>query len=155
LGRPTKATPELLQAILDDLARGLTREQACAINGVSRSNFSLWELRPEFEDLRARAQAARILALMERKQQYAEAHLDWKSVAWDLERTFKDQFADPNKAPALQVNQMFNHLHGNQAELEEARKRLDETKALQLGRKAASEQSVQEAQGADNSSGMS
>jgi hypothetical protein len=59
-GRPTKATPKLVEAILTDIATGLTREQACAFNGVSITAFREWEKRPEFPDLRARSEAARI-----------------------------------------------------------------------------------------------
>ena len=60
--------------------------------------------------------------------------LDWKAVAWDLERIFKKQFADPNKAPTLQVNQAFNSLHASDNELADARARLDETIAKQQAR---------------------
>src|SRR5258708_14079452 len=127
LGRPTKATPELIQNVLDLLADGYTREQACAGSGVSDHQFWEWEKRPEFPNLRARAEFARISALRKAKDQAYKDRLDWKAVAWDLERIFMKQFADPNKAPTLQVNQAFNSLLANDNELADARARLDET----------------------------
>jgi DNA-binding transcriptional regulator YiaG len=87
-GRPSKATPERIEAILDDLARGLTREQACACNNVNVTQFREWEKRDEFPDLRAKAQATRKLALLK----MVEESKDWRSAAWLLERNFPEEF---------------------------------------------------------------
>jgi hypothetical protein len=136
--RPTKATPARIKAILRDIADGLTEEQACAINDLHFTTWIDWKKNTDkFPELRANAQARRIKVLLNQK-------LDWKEPAWDLEsnHNFKGQFADPAKI-ALQLNQ---HIHGNrdrltweQEELEEARRRLDETKRLQLARREEKE----------------
>jgi hypothetical protein len=136
-GAPTKATDELLAAILSDMTEyGMTEAQACARHGVRAETFSRWKNLPEHEGLRAHAEAIWIKTKLDRKRELADNKLDWKEPAWDLERRFKGQFGDPSKA-SIQINQQFNgnHLHTDQNDLEEARKRLDETKRLQLKRK--------------------
>ena len=94
-GRLTKATPERIEAILADIANGLTKEQACACNGVSATSFREWERRAEFPDLRARAQGLRIKALLAKLEAAAEAGSSaWKSYAWELEKIYRSQFGD-------------------------------------------------------------
>jgi hypothetical protein len=66
LGRRIEATPELIEAVLSDLARGLTREWACALHGISHDLWEKWEKRPEFAGLRARAIGARVKYLLGR-----------------------------------------------------------------------------------------
>ena len=93
--RLTKATPERIEAILADIANGLTKEQACACNGVSATSFRKWEERPEFPDLRARAQGLRIKALLAKLEAAAESgNSAWKSYAWELEKIYRHQFGD-------------------------------------------------------------
>jgi hypothetical protein len=131
-GRPTKATPARIKAILDDIALGLTQEQACALHGVDVTNWIRWKNDTQrFPELRAQAEARRIKILLKRKQELADKHLDWKEPAWDLERNhnFRDQFADPAKV-ALQLNQQINNLVLTEADLAEARRILDSAKAL-------------------------
>jgi transcriptional regulator with XRE-family HTH domain len=53
-----------LEAILADLARGFTREEACQKNGVSEDSLQRWERRKEFPTLRGRARANRKHALL-------------------------------------------------------------------------------------------
>jgi hypothetical protein len=103
--RPTKATPARIKAILRDLALGLTREQACAANGCSVDAFQAWEKRPEFHDLRAKAQAARIKYLLKAKDQAIKNKLDWKGIAWDLEKAFRSQYGDPSPSAGINVQQ--------------------------------------------------
>jgi hypothetical protein len=93
--RLTKATPERIEAILADIANGLTKEQACACNGVSATSFRKWEQREEFPDLRARAQGLRIKVLLAKLEAAAEAgNSAWKSYAWELEKICRNQFGD-------------------------------------------------------------
>lgn len=93
--RLTKATPERIEAILADIANGLTKEQACACNGVSATSFRKWEQRAEFPDLRARAQGLRIKALLAKLEAAAEAGKSaWKSYAWELKKIYRNQFGD-------------------------------------------------------------
>ena len=102
-GRPTKATPALVEAILADIARGLTREQACAFNGVSASALREWEKR--FPDLRAKAQGLRKAALLQR----IESSSDWKAAAWLLERNFPEEFGKQQR-PQTFAQQNNYHL---------------------------------------------
>jgi hypothetical protein len=101
VGRPTKATPERIQSILNDIACELTREQACACNNVSASQFREWEKRAEFPDLRAKAQATRKLALLKMVEESTST--DWRSAAWLLERNFPQEFGDHSYFPALRM----------------------------------------------------
>ena len=95
-GRPTKATPKLIQAVLDDLARGLNREQACAVNGISHDQWEVWERRPEFPGLRAKAVGTRIKSLVTRLEQEENPAVA-RSIQWLLERTksYENLFAAP------------------------------------------------------------
>jgi hypothetical protein len=88
VGRPTKAAPELLEKILEALARGFSREEACAMNHVSADVLENWEKKPEFPGLRARAKAARKEGLLQKIERSEE----WKSAAWLLERNYKEEF---------------------------------------------------------------
>jgi hypothetical protein len=136
----SKATPDRLKAVVTDIGRGLTREQACARNHCSHDTWQNWEKLPEFPTLRDEALAARLDYLLNAMEEAQRNKLDWRMFAWQAERVkaFREQFADPSKV-SVQFNTQINnhnHLHSNQNELEEARKRLDETKRLQLNRKA-------------------
>jgi hypothetical protein len=93
-GKRIEATPELIEAVLSDLARGLTREWACALNGISHDSWERWEKRPEFAELRARAIGVRVKYLigqLETEENLARA----KSIQWLLERnkSYQNQFA--------------------------------------------------------------
>jgi hypothetical protein len=107
-GRPTKATPKLIEAILADLAHGLTREQACACNGVSVSALRDWEQRPEFSDLRARAEASRIKYVLTQIEQCdSKTGGDWKRWQWFLQCKFPEQFGAQVKATILAQQNNF------------------------------------------------
>ncbi len=131
-GRPTKATDERMAAILDDIAQGMTEEQACAGHGIHFTTWYDWKKKPEYANVRARAQYLRIKWLMHKQE---TEPVSWKRWEWQLERIYKTQFGDPAK---IQINQQFNNgnLSFNETELEEARQRLDETRLQQQKRKA-------------------
>jgi hypothetical protein len=120
VGRPSKATPERIEAILADIASGLTREQACAYNGVSITRFREWEKKPEFPQLRACAEAARIKALQAKIDKCGAYSGDWKRFSFYLERTFPQQFGDPNK---VQIFAQQNNCQIPDAELKQIRER--------------------------------
>ena len=136
-GAPTKALPELFEAVLFDQARGFTREQSCARNGCSHDQWQEWEKRPEFPTLRDRALAQRIDYLLNAMEEAQKDKRDWRVFAWQLERVkaYREQFGDPAK---IQINQQFNNGNSgvSQAELEQMRQRLDETRLQQQKRKA-------------------
>jgi hypothetical protein len=123
-GRPAKGTPNRIAAILDDIALGMTEEQAVAGNGVHITTWCDWKNKPEFEGLRAKAQYARLKVLLTKQETDPD---DWRRWGWQLERIFRTQFGDPAKI-GVQINQQFNNgnsLALSQAELEDARQRLD------------------------------
>jgi len=125
-GRPTKATPERIDAILKAIAKGLTREQACAKNDVSLDQFSEWEKRPEFPGLRAKALASRAESLLDKIE--FDDPSGWQRLAWLLERPkcFGNQFVDPTKA-SVQVNTQQNFVITKEqiTEIEAQRARLE------------------------------
>lgn len=130
-GRPTKATPARIKAILGYIADNYTEAQACALAGIHQSNWIDWKKNTDrYPELRAKAEALWIRAKLKRKKELADKKLDWKEPAWDLERRFKDQFADPAKV-ALHLTQNNNTLNlmDGQA-LEETRRILDAAKTL-------------------------
>jgi hypothetical protein len=133
-GRPTKATDETLAAILDDMALGMTEDQACAGNGVRAETFSRWKNQPEYEWLRGKAAYYRIKTLLHKQETDPS---DWKRFAWQLERIYRSQYGDPAKI-GVQINQQFNNGNRsfNQAELEDVRQRLDRVDLLQQKWKA-------------------
>jgi len=105
VGRPTKATPELLEAILADMALGLTEEEACALSGIDDATFYRWKQRPEFRNLRARAAAVRIKERLAKKDAAAAAgNSCWKSYAWDLEKVYRNRFGEDKLTLNAQQN---------------------------------------------------
>jgi hypothetical protein len=124
-GRPLKATPQLIQAVLDDLARGLNREWACAMNGCSHDQWQEWEKRPEFAGLRARAIGTRVKYLVSRLEVEENPAIS-KSLQWLLERTksYDNQFAAPVQMPFGVQNNTFMISVEKAREIEETRAKL-------------------------------
>ena len=87
-----KATPEVLAGILEDLALGLTRAQACAAHDVSIRALEYWEKRPEFDGLRAKTEAVRIKFILKKIANCEMYAGDWKRWSWFLEKCFPEQF---------------------------------------------------------------
>jgi hypothetical protein len=115
---------------------------------VDQSTWCDWKNLPEFADLRAKAQARRIIVLQQQMQDAMAKKLDWRAIAWQMERTFKDQFVDPNKV-ALQLNQSINsgnstHFSFNNDDLERMRTRLDEIKQREIAWRANRSLATQE-----------
>ena len=120
-----KATPEVLAGILEDLALGLTRAQACAAHGVHENSLKKWEKRPEFSDLRAKTEAARIKYLLGKIEQCADQSKDWKGHSFQLEKRFPEQFGQGGALLAQQNNFFFDDVKSR--ELSERAKRLMES----------------------------
>jgi hypothetical protein len=135
-GRPTKASPQLIEAVLADIAVGLTRGWACAAHGISDKTWSNWEKRKDFPMLRARTTGTRVKYLLGRLEKETNPGVA-RSIQWMLERTkaYENQFADPS-GPKVVVGVTQNNqpvcLIGDQ--LEEARTRLDAVKERQRER---------------------
>jgi hypothetical protein len=92
-GRPSKATPALINRVLSWMAKGMTKEMACSYCGISRSTFSEWERRPEFPDLRARCEGVRFADILAKAE--AADFFEFKKWAWFLERRYPKQFGPP------------------------------------------------------------
>jgi hypothetical protein len=124
-GQRIEATPELIEAVLGDLAHGLTREWACALNGISHDLWQQWEKRPEFAGLRARAIGARVKYLLGRLE-VEENPAIAKSLQWLLERTksYQNQFAPPSPGFALGIQQNFTISVEQARQIEDQRTRL-------------------------------
>lgn len=123
--RPAKkATPEVLGAIVRDLALGLTRAQACAAAGVSPAALAQWEKRPEYQGLRAATEAARIKYILEKIEACDYSSGDWKRLKFFLEFAFPDQFV-PGIAMAQQNNFFLDEQRSR--ELSERARRLLES----------------------------
>lgn len=84
-GRPLKAKPELIKAICDTIAKGMTIDKSCILHGVHRSMLDKWK----------KANSG-ILHLFEEAELKSENELvdiiraaapgDWKAANWLLER---------------------------------------------------------------------
>src|SRR5260221_5809566 len=106
-----RATSERIQAILTDIALGLNEVEACAVNGVNPRTWLRWKrMSRAFPTLSAHAAGIRKKELLKRKVLLADSKLDWKEPAWDLERRFGGEFADPAKATKLYIGaQQINY----------------------------------------------
>lgn len=90
-GRPTDYRPEYCDAIVEDMAKGLSKTAFAASIGVARFTLLEWANRhPDFHDAMKRAEAARVRAL---ELQMLDADSNAKVVA----RIFALKNADPEE----------------------------------------------------------
>ena len=61
-GRPTKRTPEVVAAIAQAIAQGLTDREAGLLAGIRHDTITEWRKDPEFSEAIERATAQRLLA---------------------------------------------------------------------------------------------
>lgn len=103
------ATKELIEAILADLARGLTKAQACAANGITDRTLRNWEKRKEFPDLKDKADAIIIKDMLKKIEQCNNPREegDWKRWQWLLQKRFPKQFGDDPMLLAMQQNNYY------------------------------------------------
>ena len=92
-GRPTLYTPELANRLAENIAVGLTDEEAAALEGISADCINRWrKSNPEFREAIKKAEAQRLklrLAKIEAGEQ------GWQGTAWALERIYPARFARP------------------------------------------------------------
>lgn len=91
MARPTKLTPTTIARIVEAIELGATYELAAASAGVAYETFNEWrKTKPQFsEELHAaegRA-AKKWLAKIE-----AAAEIDWRAMAWKLERRYPKDY---------------------------------------------------------------
>lgn len=106
MGRPTKLTKKLSDAICEAIRNGSTEQAAAALSGVDRRTFMRWKRRGEASDEEPFASFR--LALTRAHEDYISELLgeirhatkltkegpieDWSSRAWILERRYPGRF---------------------------------------------------------------
>lgn len=95
-GRPTIKTPELVEAILAELRKGLPRRTASALH-VHPDTFYAWlNEDPAFSDAvtkaEAEAEAEAVAALRSNMTADRNSQTAWQSAAWWLERRRPDDY---------------------------------------------------------------
>lgn len=92
-GRPSKYTPEMVDALCRLLREGTTRSAACAACGIHYATFKDWfDRKAEFSSAVQKAEAD---AQQRFERIVARAATDgtWQAAAWWLERRRKDDYA--------------------------------------------------------------
>ena len=101
MARPTKYTPEVVEAILDALRAGNTRRASVAAAGVSEDSFARWlAAYADFADAVRKAEAEAEQRFVRRIERAVEAGT-WQAAAWGLERRRRD---DWGRFDRLEVN---------------------------------------------------
>ena len=129
IGRPTKASPERIQGILESIARGLTEEQACAVHDVDQDTWINWKNNESVSRIAfARAKGAFIEKRLALKDACGLNGGDWKRFIFELKCSpgLREQFADVDKAPLMIANQQNNYTITREraAEIDAQRKRV-------------------------------
>ncbi len=112
-GRPSILSDELQEAIVADVRRGLTYDDAAALNGIGRSTFHDWfkqgrdgvsERLVAFATAvtRARSEARRDAVANVRAGVMMNLTPDWKAEAWWLERMYPQEYG-PQAAVHVKV----------------------------------------------------
>jgi transposase len=99
MGRRSKLTPEVRDALIEALSKGATYKVACALAGVSVSAFMKWKRKGE--KVGSPAEFVQFVHALKRAK--AEAHLhhirkiheadSWQASAWWLERHFPELYS--------------------------------------------------------------
>jgi hypothetical protein len=84
MAKPTKRTPEVIEALCDALAHGLSNEDACAIAKIGIRTFYEWLEDEQFVETIRAAKAQQKLTLI--KMLMAADAGQWQKIAWRLER---------------------------------------------------------------------
>jgi hypothetical protein len=144
VGRPTKATGKRLSAILEDIARGLTEEQACAVNGCTDRVWRKWKSHDVISSAAlARAKGMFIKTRLDLKDACSGPEGgDWKRYVWELQCApgLREQFRKPDGETNINLTQNNNTLNVMDATaLENARRALEEVKAIKDARRTREE----------------
>lgn len=113
-GRPTKCTPDVSDAFLRAVARGMDYKLACDAVDIDYSTFKRWMQLGEageqpycaFRAAVLCARAERAAHLLDKIEAFAVD--DWRAAAWILERTMPEHFA---KTPPPDGGQTHLHQH--------------------------------------------
>ena len=98
----TKRSPEMTEAIANNLSMGMGRVDTCTIVGISYETFTVWMKDPEFSESIKKAELAcksRNIGLIQAaaagRKPFAHPNAFW--AAWWLERKFPEEFANQVK----------------------------------------------------------
>jgi len=101
IGRPTKATPERIDTILEGIRAGLTYEVAAKRAGINRSTLAEWRKKGEsgddeyfaaFYDGIKKAEAEAEFELLNQIKCAGYSPERWQALAWILERRYPDRY---------------------------------------------------------------
>ena len=91
-GRPSKYTPETLDALKRAFRLGMKKEYACPIAGITVETFNTWIYQKSgFFELIRKAEAEGMQANLDRIERAADKQ--WQAAAWNLERKWPKLFA--------------------------------------------------------------
>jgi hypothetical protein len=97
MGRPTKLTKEVEEAICNAIISGATYRAASEAAGIAYETFNEWmkDERPQYvkfsDSIRAANGKART-ELIKKIRKHGDK--DWRALAWILERRFKDEYGN-------------------------------------------------------------
>jgi transposase len=94
-GRPTKATPERLEKLIEGVRSGLTFEIASKRAGISYTTFKEWRKDPRLSAFAAEIKNAEADAEHELLQTIKAASHEknqWQAAAWILERRYPERY---------------------------------------------------------------
>ncbi len=96
VGRPSKMTPEKVEAICTYLKQGNTRKTSAILAGIGHSTLYEWmEEFPEFADTIKRAEEEAIAHHVQTIHAFSQSN--WQASAWYLERRRKEDFGKQDR----------------------------------------------------------
>jgi hypothetical protein len=111
--------------LINDIARGVPTEIACAAVGIHRATFNNWlDSRPDLAQALAAEKQRVILEALDGIRSCTTKEREFRHLSWFLETVYGDYFAPPDKGFHLTQNNLVI------GELDEARRILDAAKAL-------------------------
>lgn len=92
-GRPTKKTEQRVEALLQSLRAGASRQRSAALAGIHRDTLNEWMKQdPAFSDAIEKAEAFAEARFLSRVATAAENERSWQAAAWILERRFPNEW---------------------------------------------------------------
>lgn len=93
-GRPTKKTEQRVEALLQSLRAGASRQRSAALAGIHRDTLHEWMKQdPAFSDAIEKAEAFAEARFLSRVATAAENERSWQAAAWILERRFPKEWS--------------------------------------------------------------
>jgi hypothetical protein len=131
IGAPSKFELTNTAKLIEDIARGVPVEIACAAVGIDARSFYRWlDQRPEFSQALS-AEKQRVILEALAGIRVSTKNDEWRGHAWFLERVYKDYFGPPVPGAILGVQQNFTITIEKAKEIESQRAQLlPEVKAM-------------------------